>query len=66
VTGVLGGAHVRGSEGTRPGAAQRGGVASGSKGGKARGGWSSGQRRQLKEICPRGNNKVVILYFLIS
>ena len=22
--------------------------------------------RQVKEICPRGNNKVVILYFLIS
>jgi len=24
------------------------------------------QNPKLKEICPRGNNKVVILYFLIS
>ena len=22
-------------------------------------------KKQLKEICPRGNNKVLILYFLI-
>ena len=25
----------------------------------------SGMIEKLKEICPRGNNKVVILYFLI-
>ena len=27
--------------------------------------WAAGQGRMVKEICPRGNNNVII-YFLIS
>ena len=26
---------------------------------------TEGVERHMKEICPRGNNKVVILYFLV-